>query len=231
MRGRINIWHAGMAAFIVQIGWRDIADQLVERRLGVERVARIDIAFTWTCLWNAANLTNSNARFLRLLSALLLNNVARAWIPCESDQGLPNKKRHGPNIPAKPNRKEPICFRYSVYRAESRHSAISKVSVSRPDMTSSQLTSLSSVKLALIRTCNSATGAQSGQAQCPPQQRAQVMFQAGAIRDAAGNVMAKGQLRIKVEIEIDIACGPMIETVSFSSRIKVRIMAAAASGE
>src|SRR6516165_2918600 len=45
-----------MAALIVQVRWRDRAHQLVERRLPVDRVIRIDIAHARTRLGNTAEL-------------------------------------------------------------------------------------------------------------------------------------------------------------------------------
>ena len=44
MLGRIQIRHAGMAALIVQICGRDRADELVQRRLRIDRGTGIDMA-------------------------------------------------------------------------------------------------------------------------------------------------------------------------------------------
>ncbi|MGY3075268.1 hypothetical protein ACVWZZ_001639 [Bradyrhizobium sp. LM6.10] len=41
---RIDIGDAGMAAFVMQIGWCDVSDQLLMWRLGVDGIARVDVA-------------------------------------------------------------------------------------------------------------------------------------------------------------------------------------------
>ncbi len=52
MLGRIEVGRAGVAALVVQIRWRDAADQLVERRLRIDRVARINIALARSSFGN-----------------------------------------------------------------------------------------------------------------------------------------------------------------------------------
>src|SRR5580704_9696904 len=54
--GGIQIWHARVTALIVQVRWRDDTHQLVQRRLGVDRVARVDIADSRAGLWDTTDL-------------------------------------------------------------------------------------------------------------------------------------------------------------------------------
>ena len=53
---RIEVGGAGVAALIVQIGWRDAAEQLVEWRLGIDRIARIDVALAGPGFGNTGKL-------------------------------------------------------------------------------------------------------------------------------------------------------------------------------
>jgi hypothetical protein len=52
----IKVGYAGMTAFIVQVGRRDAADQLVERRFGAYCIIRFDVTLSRTRFGNAAQL-------------------------------------------------------------------------------------------------------------------------------------------------------------------------------
>lgn len=85
--------------------------------------------------------------------------------------------------------------------------------------------------------CEAAKAVQPAWAQTPPQERAQVIFQAAAVlarrrpEVLSWLVRESGSTRIKAEIEIDSAYGIMIEAASFPGRIEGRILAAAFPGQ
>ncbi|AHY54044.1 hypothetical protein BJS_08737 [Bradyrhizobium japonicum SEMIA 5079] len=64
LRG-IDIGHAGMAALVMQIGRRDVADELLMRRLGIDGIAGIDVALARRGLGNAIELCKPGAFAVR----------------------------------------------------------------------------------------------------------------------------------------------------------------------
>lgn len=64
LRG-IDVGHAGMAALVMQIGRRDIADQLLVRRLGVDGIAGVDVALARCGLGNAVDLDEAGSFAVR----------------------------------------------------------------------------------------------------------------------------------------------------------------------
>ena len=77
----IDIGHAGMAALVMQIGRRDVADQLLMRRLGVDGIAGIDVALAGCGLRNAIDLgeTGSFAVRAEISAGPAIGNVGQRF--------------------------------------------------------------------------------------------------------------------------------------------------------
>ena len=61
MLRRVDIGHAGMAALVVQIGGRDGADETIKRRLGVDGLARVEVAAARAGFRDAADMHEAGA--------------------------------------------------------------------------------------------------------------------------------------------------------------------------